>query len=137
MHLHSPDYQEKAAAEFEDVLKAQPENVAALRGLGYAYLIKQNYQRAAEYFNKAVEHDSGDPRVLYYSALLIQREGGFTSPNSDTGLPVIEKRLQKSVELEPEFADAYSLLAFTYMSEGKHDAGDADDDQGGEAESPQ
>jgi tetratricopeptide (TPR) repeat protein len=55
------------------------------------------------------------------SVLLIQREGGFTSPNPDTGLPVIEKRLQKSVELDPEFADAYSLLAFTYMSEGKHD----------------
>ena len=121
MHLHSTDYQEKAIAEFEEVLKAQPENAAALRGLGYAYLIKQDFQRAGDRFNKAVEHDSDDPRVLYYSALLIQREGGLTSANPVAGLAVIEKRLQKSVALDPDFADAYSLLAFTYMSEGKHD----------------
>jgi tetratricopeptide (TPR) repeat protein len=121
MHLHSPDYREKAIVEFEDVLKAQSENVAALRGLGYAYLIKQDFQRAGEYFSKAVEHDSDDPRVLYYSALLIQREGGFTSLHSDKDLAIIEKRLQKSITLDPDFADAYSLLAFAYMSEGRHD----------------
>ena len=51
-HLHSPDYQEKAVAEFEDVLKLQPDNPAALRGLGYAYLMKRDFHRAGEYFNQ-------------------------------------------------------------------------------------
>src|SRR5262249_22558002 len=39
-HLHSPDYHEKAVQEFEEVLAAEPNNAAALRGLGYAALRK-------------------------------------------------------------------------------------------------
>jgi len=40
VHLHSSDYQDKGMSEFQEVLKLDPNNVAALRGLGYAYLIK-------------------------------------------------------------------------------------------------
>ena len=36
VHLHSPDYRDKAAEEFEAILKTDPANTAALRGLGYA-----------------------------------------------------------------------------------------------------
>jgi len=120
MHLHSPDYQEKAVTEFEDVLKLQPENPAALRGLGYAYLVKQDFRTAGEYFKKATEHDSKDPRALYYSALLAQREGKLGGRDRER-LAVIKKQLENSIALDPEFADAYSLLAFTYMSLGEPD----------------
>jgi tetratricopeptide (TPR) repeat protein len=119
MHLHSPDYQDKAATEFEDVLKAQPSNPAALRGLGYAYLLKHDFQQAGEYFARAVEHDSEDPRALYYSALLVQREGRLGRDGGD--LAVIQNRLEKSIALNPEFADAYNLLAFVDASQGKAD----------------
>jgi Tfp pilus assembly protein PilF len=119
MHLHSADYQEKAIAEFEEILRLQPDHPAALRGLGYAYLTKQDYHRAGEYFRKAAEHDSSDPRVLYYSAFLIQQEEGPALGNDRQLLAVIQKQLESAVALDPEFADAYSLLAFTYMSQGK------------------
>jgi tetratricopeptide (TPR) repeat protein len=119
MHLHSPYYQDKAATEFEDVLKAQPSNPAALRGLGYAYLVKHDFQQAGEYFARAVEHDSEDPRALYYSALLVEKEGGPGRDGED--LAVIQKRLEKSIALNPEFADAYNLLAFADASQGKPD----------------
>jgi tetratricopeptide (TPR) repeat protein len=119
MHLHSPDYQDKAATEFEDVLKAQPSNPEALRGLGYAYLLKHDFQQAGEYFARAVEHDSEDPRALYYSALLVQKEGGLGRDGKD--LAVIQKRLEKSIMLNPEFADAYNLLAFVDASQDKPD----------------
>jgi Flp pilus assembly protein TadD len=121
MHLHSADYQDKAVAEFEEVLKLQPDHPAALRGLGYAYLMKQDFPHAGEYFRKAAEHDSNDPRVLYYSALLVQREQGAGCGNDRQELDVIQKRLEKSVALDPDFADAYSLLAFAYSSQGKHE----------------
>jgi len=120
-HLHSPDYQEKAVAEFEDVLKLQPDNAAALRGLGYAYLMKRDFHRAGEYFNQAAEHDSNDPRVLYYSGMLAEMEEGQGLAGDSARLPVIQKQLEKSVALDPEFADAYSLLAFTYMSQSKYE----------------
>ncbi len=121
MHLHSPDYQEKAIAEFEEVLKLQPDHPAALRGLGYAYLMKQDYHRAGEYLRKAVAGDSNDPRVLYYSALVIEKEQGPALGNDREELAVIQKQLEKSVALDPEFADAYNVLAFTYMSQGNHE----------------
>ncbi len=121
MHLHSADYQEKAIAEFEEVLKLQPDHPAALRGLGYAYLLRQDYQRASEYFRRAAERDSKDPRVLYYSALLLNREEGDALGNDRENLAVMQKRLESSIALDPSFADAYSLLAFTYMSQGEHE----------------
>jgi tetratricopeptide (TPR) repeat protein len=120
MHLHSPDYQEKAVAEFEEVLKLQPDNAAALRGLGYAYLMKRDFPRAGEYFTRAAEHDSNDPRVLYYSGLLAQMEGGQAFAGDSARLTSIQKNLEKSVALDPEFADAYAVLAFTYMSQSNY-----------------
>jgi tetratricopeptide (TPR) repeat protein len=121
VHLHSSDYQDKGMSEFQEVLKLDPNNVAALRGLGYAYLIKQDFHNAGEYFFQAAEHNSNDPRVLYYSALLIQREEGLGLGTDRERLGVIQEQLETSVKLDPDFADAYSLLAFTYMSQGKND----------------
>jgi Flp pilus assembly protein TadD len=116
-HLHSPDYQDKAVAEFEEVLKLESDNAAALRGLGYAYLMKRDFHRAGEYFTRAAEHDSNDPRVLYYSGMLAEMEEGRGLGSDPARVAVIQKQLEKSVALDPEFADAYSLLAFIYMSQ--------------------
>ncbi len=119
MHLHSPDYAGRAVGEFLEVLQAQPDNVAALRGLGYAYLLEKDFPHAGEYFRQAVEHDSEDPRTLYYSALMIEMQEGPGLGNDRQELEVIQKRLEKAVALDPEFADAYCRLAFTYVSQGK------------------
>ena len=75
VHMHSPDYAQQAQQEFEEVLKLQPDNAAALRGLGYGALRQHDFEKAGEYFARAAERDSNDPRVLYYSALLAQQAG--------------------------------------------------------------
>lgn len=115
LHLHSLDYREQAVAEFEEILKANPNNAAACRGLGYAYLQKQAFGQAAEYFKRAAEGDSTDPRVHYYSALLMSREGAFANP---ADLPEMIKHLDTAIALDPNFADSYSLLALAQMSAG-------------------
>jgi tetratricopeptide (TPR) repeat protein len=120
-HLHSPDYQKTAAEEFEAVLRIDSNQVAALRGLGYSYLMKQDFEKAGEYFHKAAKLSSNDPRVLYYSALLSQREGSASFGSDNERLESMQSELEKSIKLDPEFADAYSMLAFTYMSQGKRD----------------
>ena len=71
IHLHSPDYQDKALAEFQEILKSDPNNATACRGLGYAYLQRQDFKQASEYFQRASQLNSQDPRVHYYNALLI------------------------------------------------------------------
>ncbi len=116
MHLHSPDYQDKAVEEFEEVLTVEPNNVPALRGLGYAYFRKRNLSTAAEYFQKAAALNSKDPRVLYYSALLRNQEKLDIDPQQ---MEVTQKELEGSIALDPNFADAYSLLAFVLRSQGK------------------
>jgi tetratricopeptide (TPR) repeat protein len=120
MHLHSADYQQNAVAEFEEVLTLQPDNVAALRGLGYAYLQKQDFATAGKYFEKAASKDTKDPRVLYYSAMLRNREQLGDDPAK---LEMTQKELEASIALDPNFADAYALLAFTYRAESRY--GDA------------
>jgi len=117
-HLHSPNYRDKARGEFEEVVKMQPENAAALRGLGYGYLLQQDFARAGTYFAEALEHASGDPRLLYYSCLMIEQQEGPGLGNDRQELEIIQKRLEKAVALDPEFADAYFRLAFTYVSQG-------------------
>jgi tetratricopeptide (TPR) repeat protein len=109
IHLHTRDYQDRALTEFQDILKSDPNNLAACRGLGYAYLQKQDFTQAREYFKRASQLDSKDPRVHYYNALLITRESGF---GADADVPAITKELETSISLDPTFADSYALLAF-------------------------
>jgi tetratricopeptide (TPR) repeat protein len=115
IHLHSPDYHEQAIAEFQEILKKTPDNAAACRGLGYAYLQKKDFSQATNYFKQAAQADPNDPRVHYYSALMMSREGAF-SDHSD--LPEMIKHLDTAIALDPNFADSYSLLAFAQMSAG-------------------
>lgn len=121
VHLHSPDYQKQAEGEFEAVLKTDPDNAGALRGLGYLHLMRQDLEKAGAYFHKSAGLNSNDPRVLYYSALLSQRETSSDLDANAERLKSMQSELEKSVQLDPEFADAYNVLAFTYRAQSKHD----------------
>jgi tetratricopeptide (TPR) repeat protein len=120
VHLHSRDYGDKAADEFEAILKTDPANTAALRGLGYSYLMKQDYEKAGECFKKAAQGNSKDPRVHYYAGLLMAREGRLGDPAK---VAEMVKELEKAVALDPSFADAYSQLGFAYAAQGKPEKG--------------
>ena len=109
VHLHSRDYREKAMAEFEAVLKSDPDNPAALRGMGYAYLQKRDFEKAAEYFRRAAQLDSKDARVHYYSGLLMNMRG---ARDSESDIAYMTSELKTAVSLDPDFADAYMQLAF-------------------------
>jgi tetratricopeptide (TPR) repeat protein len=115
IHLHSPDYRDKAVSEFQNVLKEDPNSAAACRGLGYAYLQQRNMHEAGEYFKRAAQADSKDPRVHYYSALLADRQGVFADQSK---LTEMIRELEAAISLDPNFADAYSLMAFARMRAG-------------------
>ena len=120
IHLHSRDYRDQAIEEFQDILKTEPDNAAACRGLGYAYLQKQDFERAGGYFRRASQSDSKDPRVHYYSALLMSRQA---SVSGNSNLPEMTKELRAAIALDPNFADPYMLLAFAQMNAGDNEAG--------------
>jgi tetratricopeptide (TPR) repeat protein len=109
IHLHTRDYHEKAMAEFDEILKSDPNNAAACRGMGYAYLEKRDFEEAGEYFRRAAKLDSKDARVHYYSGLLSNMKG---SQASQSDLEFVTTELKTAIELDPNFADAHMQLAF-------------------------
>ena len=115
IHAHSPDYRDKALGEFQDVLKMDPDNAAALRGAGFVCMEQKDYEHAAEYLRRAAERDKKDPRVHFYYALLLNQEGPPDAPRSAE----IKKELEISIALDPTMADAYSLLGFTQAVSGE------------------
>ena len=117
---HSPDHHGRALGEFEDILKTDPSNASALRGAGYSCLLRQDYERAADYFRKAAQQDSKDPRVHYYNAMLMNRSGALTDREKSD---YVKKELQTAIALDPKLADAYSLLAYAQAFSGEPEKG--------------
>src|SRR5258706_13831521 len=113
IHLHSPDYRKQAVTEFQDILKSDPKNAAACRGLGYAFLQQQDFPHAAEYFKQASQLESKDPRVHYYNALLMVRESGF---GGGAHLSPMAKKLETSISRGPELAELIALSGIAQVT---------------------
>jgi len=118
IHAHSRDYQEKAVEEFHEIITADPENTAALRGLGYAYLQKGDFEKSQEYLRKAAEHDSKDARVHFYYAMLLNRQSRDQATTDK-----IKAELETAIGLDPKLTEAYSLLGFAQATSGETDKG--------------
>jgi cytochrome c-type biogenesis protein CcmH/NrfG len=119
IHAHSPDYKDKALGEFQEVLRTDPDNTQALRGMGFAYLQQRDFGHAADYLRRAVQRDSKDPRVHFYYAMLLTQQG----LNDEASSSEIKKELEASIALDPKLADAYSMLGYTQAFSGEPEKG--------------
>lgn len=112
---HTTDYSDKAILEFEEVLRQNPDVAAAQRGLGYAYLSRRNFSRAEEHFRAAASLGSPDPRVYFYSAELMQQNHPETAGSAE-----FVQDLERAIQLDPGYADAYHLLGFGLMRQRRY-----------------
>jgi len=119
IHAHSPDYRDKALAEFQQVLQTEPNNASALRGAGFVSMQHADFEHAAEYLRRATLLDSKDARVHFYYAMLVNRHG----MSGEAGAEEIKKELSVSISLDPKFAEAYSLLGYTQAISGEPEKG--------------
>ncbi|MFL6300888.1 MAG: hypothetical protein ACJ71N_09815 [Terriglobales bacterium] len=118
VHAHSPNHRTEAAGEFEAVLKADPNYVPALLGLGYLALQKKDFASAAKHFKDAITVNAKDARVLYYSAVLLSmRQDQREMHPSDPAL--METYLVGATNLYSDFAAAWNLLAEARLQEQK------------------
>ena len=117
LHLHSPGYLDQAISEFEEVLRLSPNHAAAHRGLGYAYLGKKQYAQASQHFSRSAATDTSDARVHYYLALLMSRQGMAAGGRIEDPWAMKREALAATA-LDPDFADAYNLLAASEASIG-------------------
>ena len=121
VHLHSPDYDDQAVREFDSVLKRDPNQAVALRGLGYAYLQDRDFGRAAEFLKRAERLNPEDARVHYYTALCIKEAASGTGRPENSDISRMQRELEKVLTLEPDYAAAYELLGLTYEWQGNSD----------------
>jgi Tfp pilus assembly protein PilF len=118
-HLHSQDYTDQAAKEFEQVLAADPNFADANRGLGYYYLYKQDIEKAGENFRRAAALGSKDARVYFYLAQFIfQNVNGSTKDMTD--LQEMNTLVDKAIELDPTYAESLNLKAFILSAARNH-----------------
>jgi tetratricopeptide (TPR) repeat protein len=121
LHYHSADHRDQGVAEFRDILKRQPDNAAANRGLGYVYLRQNDFDQAAEHFARAAAGNSQDSRVHYFTALLMNRKAMTTGRPPDD-VATMKNELQSAIALDPNYADAFNLLAYAESAAGNLEA---------------
>ncbi len=120
LHLHMPDRREQAVAEFESVLQSDPQNETAHKGLGYYYVWKRDLERARPHLQRAVELKTRDARVYYYLAV-VMNQGMQNAVGTESGVQSIIFQVQKALELDSQFADAYNLMAVLQMQMQRFD----------------
>jgi tetratricopeptide (TPR) repeat protein len=94
-----------AQAALEEALRLDPRNAAANEGLGHLCLRQNNLEGAAKYFAAAAELDSKNYVANYFAARLSY------SSNKGAGRTQAESYLRRAIEINPQAAPAYSLLA--------------------------
>ncbi len=115
LHAHMIDRHKQAVDEFKAVLAVEPDNEVAHRGLGFEYLREHDMDAAAEHIRRAAALNENDARVHYYNAVLLNR-GAQDGVESQSRAQQMNFELQKAVQIDPTYADAYSLLSFTQLS---------------------
>ncbi len=115
LDVHMDAHQQRGIEVLQGLLQQHPDNELALRSLGYAYLQKDDLDRAAQYFEQAAKLNAPDPWVHYYSAVLRHRSGERLTPEE---LEDTKTDLKEAIRLSPQFADAYNLLGLAEMQSG-------------------
>lgn len=97
---------DEARAELRAAAETNPQQRVQLT-IGEAALLRDAKQTEAalDLLEKALSEQPGQPDLLYESALLAEKLGR---------LEVMESRLRKLIEIQPEGAQAYNALGYSY-----------------------
>lgn len=107
--LHHGLYAE-ARQSLDRALAEDPNRAAVYESLGFLHFRLGDKAQAARFFEKAVELDSQSHLANYYFAMLLS-EGS----SDENVLGRVEGALRRAIELNPNFAPAYSTLASFVM----------------------
>lgn len=105
----------EAAALLEEVLKVDSDSSAANTSLGLVKLQQKNFVEAKKYLEKAVARDDKNYLAHFCYAYVLSREG-MTDSGLVSGYDVwtatkMRASLDKSIALNPNFAESYNLYA--------------------------
>jgi tetratricopeptide (TPR) repeat protein len=103
--LHLTGDSEQSSKEYEAGLAQDPYNFEANLQLGANAREEHDYQRAEQYFKRAMETRPGDPGVLYQLALI---------DADQSRLEAARQKLEALVKEYPEFTEAHVSLSLVY-----------------------
>ena len=119
--FHTADHLQEGMEEFKRIVAADPDNEVANRGLGYAYIRQRDFATAAPYLKRASENGSTDPRVHFFNAMLLSHSSPETYTVNKEELGGVRAEVQKAIDLDPNYAEAYNLLAYTDSVAGNNE----------------
>jgi thioredoxin-like negative regulator of GroEL len=116
--LRLPEHRGQAVKELQSII-SQPklENAVAHRALAWDHVEKKEFDAATEELDKATELDDRDPWLHYYKALVKYRQREGTG-ESFRGLANMIQDLRAVLDWDPDFAEAYNLLAMARLEGG-------------------
>lgn len=118
MTLRLPPHREQAIKDLQS-LTSDPKTDSATthRSLAWALLEKKDYDSATEELSKGMEADSSDPWVHYYLAL-VKYHKAQASGQQFQGLSNMMQDLKVVLDIYPDFAEAYAMLAMARVEGG-------------------
>jgi tetratricopeptide (TPR) repeat protein len=118
MAVRLPEHREQAVKELNAIVN-QPklENAIAHRALAWTHLQKKEFEPATEELTRASELDPRDPWVRYYLAL-VKYHAAQSSGREVHGLSNMIQDLRAVLDWNPNFAEAYNMLAIARLEGG-------------------
>ena len=106
---------QKAVSNFEDILSDDGKYIPALIGIGIAYHMLDDVQRAENYLRKAIESSPTEEPDAYNALGYLYAEQGIKLEEAET----LVRRALKSVPTSGAYLDSLGLI---YFKQGKLDA---------------
>ncbi len=118
MAARLPDRREQAVKDL-DALIDQPENETSIahRALAWVDLQNREYPDALEELGKGFDLNHNDPWVNYYLAL-VKYQAAQSKGGDVEGLSNMIQSLRAVIDWDPDFAEAYNMLAMAQLEGG-------------------
>lgn len=118
--LEVPSERAAALKQLQELLANNHDSVEVNRGLALAYLREGDLKSSADYTRRAIELKDDSAKMHYLLALYFNQ--GSNGPiQVDSAVPTILLQTDKAVTLDPEYADAYTLMAHAQVAMNRAD----------------
>jgi tetratricopeptide (TPR) repeat protein len=107
----------RAIVDFDEALRLNPKNIAALNNRGAAWLLRGENAKAIADLDTAISLDPKNPAIFSARGTLWRQLGEFNKSIAD---------LNEAIRLEPKVSQAYNNRALTWKDAGDYDRAIAD-----------
>lgn len=108
--LQHTNHMPEARQMLRQALEMEPNLASAHACIGFDSFTQYNNDEAEKEFKQAADLDPKNFRVFFYLAEVTDRKAGYSTQST----PQIIEYLEKTVQLNPNFAPAYAFLSVAY-----------------------